>query len=200
MNRLLRSAHCHQALPIASAIAMTLAVAACSTNTVPPEKLGTPVAAGMIVPAVAQVVNSGEPAAQAAKLNFTLKDMNGATVELASFKGKPLVLNFWATWCPPCKLEIPWFIELKKQYGAEGLEILGVSIDDSPADLKVFAAEHKMNYPVLVGLTQDKLLETYEAEVSVPVTWFIKKDGTVQNRTIGINSREYFEKQIKALF
>jgi peroxiredoxin len=189
-----------QPFVIASAIGLSLALAACSTNTVPPEKLGTPIAAGMAAPAVAQAASGNEPAGQLAKLNFTLKDMNGATVELASFKGKPLVVNFWATWCPPCKLEIPWFIELKKQYGADGLEILGVSIDDSPAELKVFAAEHKMNYPVLVGLTQDKMLEAYEAETSVPVTWFIKKDGTVQNRTVGINSREYFEKQIKALF
>ncbi len=75
-----------------------------------------------------------------------------------------------------------------------------MSIDDPAEELKVFAAEHKMNYPVLLGIDQEKMLEAYDAEVSVPVTWFIRKDGTVHTRTIGINSREFFETQIKALF
>ena len=68
--------------------------------------------------------------------------MDGATVALASYKGRPLVVNFWATWCAPCKLEIPWFIEFKQQFGSQGLEILGVSIDDPAAELKTFAAKY----------------------------------------------------------
>ncbi len=75
-----------------------------------------------------------------------------------------------------------------------------MSIDDPAPELIAFSAEHKMNYPVLLGLDQDKMLAAYDAEVSVPVTWFIKKDGTVQGRNIGINTREFFERQIKALF
>lgn len=187
----------------ASLIAVAIGVlwlgpAGCSKNVAPPENMGPPVAAGVPVPGSSP--ESVDRAGQPAEFNFTLKDMNGATVQLASYKGRPLVMNFWATWCPPCKLEIPWFIELKNKYAGQGLEILGVSIDDPAPELKVFAAEHKMNYPVLLGLDQDKMLETYEAEVSVPVTWFIKKDGTVQARNIGINTREFFETQIKALF
>lgn len=172
---------------------------ACSKNGVPPEANGKIVDLAA-APSAAPAADAGDHAGKPAKLNFTLKDMNGATVELASFKGRPLVVNFWATWCPPCKAEIPWFIEFKKQYASAGLEILGVSIDDPAPELKTFSAEYKMNYPVLMGLGQDKMLEAYEAEVSVPVTWFIKKDGTVQGRTIGINTREFFENQIKALF
>jgi len=118
----------------------------------------------------------------------------------AALKGKVVLLNFWATWCPPCKLEIPWFIELKKKYSGQGLEILGVSIDDHAPELKAFAAQYKMNYPVLVGLDHDALLEAFDAVESVPVTWFIRKDGIVQGRNIGINTREFFENQIKALF
>ena len=187
-----------QPVLIAVAIAVALGLAACTKNATPPEKLGTPAKLTDTVAAseAATEDRSGKPA----NFNFTLKDMNGATVQLASYKGRPLVVNFWATWCPPCKLEIPWFIEFKKKYGATGLEILGVSIDDPAPELKAFAAEHAMNYPVLMGLDQEKMLTAYDAEVTVPVTWFIKKDGTVQGRTIGINTREFFENQIQRLF
>ncbi len=188
-----------QAGLIAPAIAILLGFSACSKNVEPPENT-QPVSAGTALPGAPVAAEEADRAGQPANFNFTLKDMHGATVQLAAYKGRPLVVNFWATWCPPCKLEIPWFIEFKKQYGAEGLEILGVSIDDPAPELIAFSAEHKMNYPVLLGLDQDKMLAAYDAEVSVPVTWFIKKDGTVQGRNIGINTREFFERQIKALF
>jgi thiol-disulfide isomerase/thioredoxin len=174
-------------------------VSACSANVAPPDDAKSAV----VVPGV-PVPGASEPeqdrAGKPANFAFTLKDMNGATVELASFKGRPVVVNFWATWCPPCKLEIPWFIEFKNKYSGQGLEILGVSIDDPADELQKFAVEYKMNYPVLLGLDQDKMLAAYDAEVSVPVTWFIKKDGMVQGRSIGINTKEFFENQIKALF
>ena len=176
-------------------VAGAAVLVACSVNTTPPAE-----SKASNVPVVG-LPNSdaGDKAGKPADLSFKLKDMNGATVELASFKGRPLVVNFWATWCPPCKLEIPWFIEFKQKFGAQGLEILGVSIDDPAAELKTFSAEYKMNYPVLMGLDQEKLLAAYEAEVTVPVTWFIKKDGTVLGRTVGINTRQYFESQIQAI-
>lgn len=189
-----------QPVVIAAAIALALALSACSKNT------GDAKAATSATPAkAAEAVDESSKATEdragkPARFDFALKDMGGATVQLASFKGHPLVVNFWATWCPPCKLEIPWFIEFKKRYGPQGLEILGVSTDDPAPELKTFAAEFKMNYPVLMGLDQQAMLEAYDAVTVVPVTWFIKKDGTVQGRTIGINSREFFENQIKALF
>lgn len=184
---------------IVAVLTASLGLFACSKGTTPPEKLGAPVAtpsAAVIDDAAASVDRSGKPA----QFDFTLTDMDGKTVQLASYKGRPLIVNFWATWCPPCKKEIPWFIEFKNKYAGQGLEILGVSIDDPAPELKAFAADYKMNYPVLMGLNQDKMLEAYDAVESVPVTWFIRRDGIVQGRNIGINTREFFENQIKALF
>ncbi len=137
---------------------------------------------------------------KAAKFDYTLKDMNGKDVKLADFKGKPILLNFWATWCPPCKAEIPWFIEFTEKYKDKGLVVIGVSVDDSAADIKAFADEYKINYPMLVGLGHDSLMEEYEATFAVPVSWFIRADGTVSTRAPGIHPKEWFEAQIKALF
>jgi peroxiredoxin len=134
-----------------------------------------------------------------ANLNFTLKDMNGTDVRLASLRGRPIILNFWATWCGPCRAEIPVFIDLADQYKAQNLTILGVSVDDSPDELKRFAAEHHMNYPVLVGQGHDKLQETYDAVMYVPITWLIRADGTVFLKHSGPATREWFEAQVKAL-
>jgi thiol-disulfide isomerase/thioredoxin len=139
------------------------------------------------------------PTANAANLDFTLKDMNGKEVNLASFRGKPIILNFWATWCGPCKAEIPALIQLADQYRSEQLTVLGVSVDDSPEDLKRFAAEYKMNYPVLVGLGQDAFQEKYDAVVMIPITWFIKPDGTVLRKHQGPATKDWLETQIKAM-
>lgn len=135
-----------------------------------------------------------------ARLDYVVKDMDGKDVRLADFKGRPLLLNFWATYCGPCKTEIPIFVEMVEKYRAQKLAILGISIDDSPADLKPFVAEYKMNYPVLLGLGQDEMLEHYEATFMIPITWFIKPDGTVTLKHPGSASREWFEQQIRALF
>jgi peroxiredoxin len=150
-------------------------------------------------PACMQKPTPTAPAGDQANLDFVLKDMNGAEVRLADFKGRPLVLNFWATWCGPCKVEIPAFVELVEQYKDQRLAVLGISVDDSPEDLRKFAEEFKMNYPVLVGLGQDTLQETYQAMMVIPVTWFIRPDGTVLKSHTGPATKEWFEEQIKAL-
>ena len=135
-----------------------------------------------------------------AKLDYTVKDMSGKDVRLADFKGRPLLLNFWATYCGPCKTEIPIFVEMVEKYKDQKLAILGISIDDTPDDLRPFVAEYKINYPVLLGLGQDDMLEHYEATFMIPITWFIKPDGTVTLKHPGSASREWFEQQIRALF
>ena len=141
-----------------------------------------------------------DPNAEVARLDFTLKDMNGRDVRLSDFKGRPLVINFWATWCAPCKHEIPSFVELVEKYKDQNLTILGISTDDSAEDLRKFAAEFKMNYPVLVGLGHDELIEAYEAEMMIPVTWFVKRDGTVALKHAGTQTKDWFERQMLALF
>lgn len=134
-----------------------------------------------------------------ANLSYKLKDMNGQEVNLASFKGRPIILNFWATWCGPCKAEIPMLMALADQYRDRQLAVLGVSVDDSPEDLRKFAEEFKMNYPVLVGLGQHEFQEKFEAVVAIPVTWFIRPDGTVLKKHQGPASKDWFESQVKAM-
>jgi thiol-disulfide isomerase/thioredoxin len=140
------------------------------------------------------------PAGPQAKLDYTLKDMDGHDVRLASFRGRPMIINFWATWCGPCRQEIPQFVELVDKYKDKGFTVLGISIDDEPADLRAFALAFKINYPVLVGKDHDDLQEAYEAAEGVPISWFIRKDGTVALKHAGYNTKEWFDEQIRALF
>jgi peroxiredoxin len=147
-----------------------------------------------------QMTKEPDTNAEPARLDFALKDMAGKDVRLAEFKGRPLVINFWATWCGPCRAEIPGLVELVAKYQREQLTVLGISIDDTPEALQRFAAEHKINYPLLAGLGHDDLLETYDAVGAIPVTWFIRRDGTVYLKKMGTDSREWFEAQVKALF
>ncbi len=140
------------------------------------------------------------PAEGTARLDFTLKDMAGQTVNLEKYAGRPIVINFWATWCGPCRIETPWLVELQDRYRDRGLVVLGISTDDEPEDLRPFAAEFKMNYPVLVGLGHDELLKAYDAVDLLPVTWFVKADGTIGGKGMGLHSRTWFDEQVKALF
>lgn len=145
------------------------------------------------------VLRDDRPPSEGADLSFTLKDMNGTEVRLDKFRGRPIILNFWATWCGPCRLEIPALVDLVERYKDQRLVVLGVSVDDSPEELRQFAAEYKMNYPVLVGLGQEKLQETYGAVMALPVTWFIRADGTVHLKHDGAATHEWFETQVKAM-
>jgi peroxiredoxin len=134
-----------------------------------------------------------------ANLDFTVKDMNGASVRLADLKGKVLLINFWATWCPPCKAEIPGIIELAAQYKDKGLVVLGVSEDDDPETLRKFASEWKINYPMLVGRDETKLFDAYGPMFGIPTSVIVGRDGVLCGRHIGPATKEEFEKEIKAL-
>ena len=133
-----------------------------------------------------------------APLNYTVKDMNGADVRLSSFKGKIILLNFWATWCPPCKIEIPDLIALQEQY-KDDIVVLGFSVDDEADDLKPFAAEYKINYPLLVGLGHENIQDAYGPMWGIPVTIIIDRNGTIARKQSGIRTREQIEREIKAL-
>jgi cytochrome c biogenesis protein CcmG/thiol:disulfide interchange protein DsbE len=134
-----------------------------------------------------------------APLNYTLKDMNGKAVRLADYKGKVIMLNFWATWCGPCQAEIPMFVKLQDKYRDKGLVFLGVSIDDEPPVLLSYASRMKMNYPVLVGSEHEDLQEAYGPMVGIPTTVMIGRDGSICTKYMGAQSLERFESDIKAL-
>ncbi len=138
----------------------------------------------------------GKVAGKAAPLQFTLKDMNGVEVKLASFKGKVILLNFWATWCGPCRAEIPSLVELQTQY-ADNLVVLGFSVDDPVEKLKPYAEEFKINYPILVGLGREDVQDAFGPLWGIPVSVIIAPDGTIQKKHSGIASKEQFEREIK---
>jgi cytochrome c biogenesis protein CcmG/thiol:disulfide interchange protein DsbE len=128
--------------------------------------------------------------------DFVLTDLQGHNVKLSDLRGKAVVLNFWATWCPPCKAEIPWFIEMQKRYGAQGLQIVGINMDDGdPKDVVKFAAENSINYPVLFG--QDKVADLYGGIDYLPTTFYIDRNGVVLDRVFGQPEREEIEKNIQ---
>ena len=133
-----------------------------------------------------------------APLHFTLKDMNGVDVKLESFKGKIILLNFWATWCGPCRAEIPALIELQKKY-ANDLVVLGFSVDDPVDKLRPYATEYKINYPILVGAGREELQDAFGPLWGIPVSVIIGRDGTIARKHSGIGTKEQFEQEIKAL-
>jgi peroxiredoxin len=135
-----------------------------------------------------------------AALEFTVKDMNGREVRMADYKGKVILLNFWATWCGPCKAEIPGFVDLYSEYRDKGFVVLGISTDDTPAQLQQFASQYKMNYPVLVGNGRDDILdEAYGPLWGIPVSFLIGKDGSICKRYPGLVREEQLERELKAL-
>jgi thiol-disulfide isomerase/thioredoxin len=137
-------------------------------------------------------------AGRSARLDFTLKDMNGVDVKLATFEGKVILVNFWATWCGPCELEIPWLVEIQKAH-PDDLVILGVSVDEPPETLKPFAARLKINYPVLVGLDHEDMQDAYGPLVGLPTSVFIGRDGVIAKRHSGILTKEQFERVLDSL-
>jgi peroxiredoxin len=131
--------------------------------------------------------------------DFELPDFTGKTVRLADYKGKVVFVNFWATWCGPCKYEIPVFVDLQAKYGAQGLAFLGISVDDEASALKPFVDQYKMNYPVLVGLGREEVQEAYGPMLGIPVTVVIGRDGNMCTRYFGLRPKDRFEADIKAL-
>jgi thiol-disulfide isomerase/thioredoxin len=137
--------------------------------------------------------------AKPAPLNFTLKDMQNRDVKLAAFKGKVVVIDFWATWCGPCKLEIPGFVDLQSRYGAKGLQFIGISVDDKLEQLKPYVADYKMNYPVLQGLGHDDVQDAFGPIWGIPTTIVIGRDGKICRKHQGMASKDAFEREIKSL-
>ena len=143
--------------------------------------------------------------AKPANLNFTLKDIDGKNVALADYKGKVVLLDFWATWCGPCKIEIPAFIDLYSRYKPQGFEVVSVVLLDRFVNAKPFAQTMKMNYPVLDGdPQQDKIDDAYGPLFGLPMSFLISRDGRVCRKHLGLpamkDGREPDEKTVKDIF
>jgi cytochrome c biogenesis protein CcmG/thiol:disulfide interchange protein DsbE len=143
----------------------------------------------------------GKPAPQ-----FTLEDLSGNKVSLASYKGRALVINFWATWCAPCKVETPWLIELRSRYAAQGFEVLGISADDidrgdpqklseEKREIARFVQQMHMPYPVLIDA--DSISKPYGGLDALPTSFFVDRNGNVVAAQLGLTSKEDIERSIK---
>jgi thiol-disulfide isomerase/thioredoxin len=140
-------------------------------------------------PAKAQLMGNLAP-------DFELPALDGKNLKLSDLRGKAVLLNFWATYCGPCKIEMPWFVELQKEYGPQGFQIVGVAMDDaSTEDIAKFAKEMGVNYPILIG--KESVGQNYGGVSVLPTTFFLDRDGKLIAREFGLRSRSDFVDDIK---
>jgi peroxiredoxin len=128
---------------------------------------------------------------------FTLVDLEGKKVSLADYKGHAVVLNFWATYCGPCKLEMPWFQDLENKYKGQGLVVLGLDQDDGMAVKEVAAASKRVGvtYPIL--MPDDKVSKSYQLSDYIPETFYVDKSGKIVDQTIGAHSKDELEADVQ---
>ena len=150
--------------------------------------------AGFALSTVGQQATSQPPLAP----DFGLKDINGQTVRLSDYKGKVVLLNFWATWCAPCRAEMPDLIKLQKEYQSNGLEVVGMTYPDyTRAGVRAIARRLRLNYPILLG-TRD-LADKYGVGEVMPTTVVIDREGKIRARILGILEPDEFEQSVKPL-
>ncbi len=130
--------------------------------------------------------------------NFTLKDAMGRPVKLSDYKGKVVLLNFWATWCGPCKIEIPWFVEFEKSYKDRGFAVLGVSMDEEGWDVvKPYVEKTKINYRMVIG--DDMTAELYGGVDSLPTSFMLDREGRIAATHVGLVSKSAYQNDINTL-
>ena len=129
---------------------------------------------------------------------FALRDVNGRTVRLSDYRGKVVMINFWATWCPPCRAEMPDLVRLQREHAKQGLQIIGITYPPERKDrVRRFARSLKVNYPIILGTREIKT--RFSSVEALPLTVVINRDGKVSDIISGILLREEFEEKIRPL-
>jgi peroxiredoxin len=126
---------------------------------------------------------------------WKLKDVDGKEISSAQFRGKVIVIDFWATWCGPCRHEIPGYIDLQKKYEKQGLVIIGIAVSDSAKSVKGFVAEQGVNYTVVMG--DDAVVEAFGGVEGIPTTFVIDRDGMIRDRKVGAMDTAAYEQTIR---
>ena len=156
-----------------------------------------------LLAAIATCAQAGEDVCNVSRrkvnLNFAVKDVAGEDVRLSQYKGQVILLNFWATWCGPCKREIPSLIALYRDYKDRGFVVLGVSVDSEVWRVKPYARASKINYPVLIGAGHEEFSDAFGLFIGYPTSVMIARDGRVCVRHVGLASRSLLEQQVDAL-
>jgi peroxiredoxin len=141
-------------------------------------------------------VKKSRPADAQKAPDFSLTTIDGKTMRISDYKGKVVILDFWATWCPPCRAEIPFFIELMKQYNKEELQVLGIALDDINR-VKNFYKQNGMDYPVAIADTNTPI--AYGGIQGIPTTFVIDKEGYITQRYVGYRPKQVFEQDYLSL-
>ena len=175
-------------------------VAGCAPKESPAPKA----AASASAPAAASAAMAPKAMAMAAlpKLGaapaWTLPDLAGKPVNFEQFKGQVVVVDFWATWCPPCRAEIPGYTELQAKYGKDGFVIIGISLDQAGPDVvKAFGEKYKINYPLVMG--DDRVVAAFGGVEGIPTTFLIDRNGQIRDRKVGAEEKDEYEKKIAAV-
>jgi len=148
--------------------------------------------------ASAAILEAGDVAGRMAP-NWTLKDVDGKPVSLAQFAGHPVVMDYWATWCGPCQIELPWWKELQDKYRAQGLVIVGVSEDASLGDVQKYLKQNALNYQIVWDGGNPQLQQDYGSPFGLPTTLFINRQGKITERVIGLEGKPELEKAVNAI-
>ncbi len=141
--------------------------------------------------------SSYKPGTQALAPGFALQDLEGRPLDLSASRGKVVLLDFWATWCTPCRDEIPHFVQFQNQYRNQGFQVIGISMDDDAQPVRTFYQQFNMNYPVALG--NAKLAESYGGVLGLPVTFLINRDGRIAAKYVGATDMTTVEHEVQSL-